>query len=148
MGRARGSIAAALTLAALGASGCGGSGEENTGPTPVRIFPIAGTPLKRLVVTPEAATRIGVQTAPASATAGPGGARMVVVPYAAVLYDANGAPSVYTSPAARVYIRHPIGIDHIAGNTAILKQGPTAGTAVVVVGADELFGAETGVKGG
>jgi hypothetical protein len=147
MGRTRGWIPALLILAGLAVSGCGSSEQEPLGAPPVRTFPIAGTPLIRLVLAPDAAARIGIRTAPATTRTGPGGARMVVVPYAAVLYDPNGDPSVYTSPAPRVYIRHPVRIDHIAGSVAILRQGPTAGTAVVVVGAEELFGAETGVQG-
>jgi hypothetical protein len=147
MERTRRSVVAALVLGALTASGCGSSEQEHPGAPPVRAFPIAGTPFTRLVLSPDAAARIGARTARAGTRVGPRGARMVVVPYAAVLYDPNGVPSLYTSPAPRVYIRHPIRIDRVAGDVAILKQGPAAGTAVVVVGAEELFGAETGVQG-
>jgi hypothetical protein len=142
------SIVAALILAGVVVSGCGGAGHESLGAPPVRIAHIPGTnSFARLVLSPDADARIGIQTARAGTKVVPGGARRVVVPYAAVLYDANGVPSLYTSSAPRVYFRRPIRIDHIAGNVAILRQGPAAGTAVVVVGAEELFGAETGVQG-
>ena len=41
----------------------------------------------------------------------------------------------------------PVAIDQIKGTTVFLKKGPVAGTNVVVVGTDELYGAETGVQG-
>ena len=69
------------------------------------------------------------------------------MPYDSILYDANGVPSVFTSPDPRVYIRHPVQIDHISGAVAILKKGPAAGEAIVIEGGDELYGAETGVEG-
>ena len=69
-----------------------------------------------------------------------------VVPYAAVLYGVNGETWVYTAPEPLVFVRQPITIDYIEGDLAILSEGPEAGTAVVTVGAAELFGAETGVS--
>ena len=68
-----------------------------------------------------------------------------VVPYAAVLYDAKGDTWVYTNPNPLTFVRHPIHIDYIEGDLAVLSDGPAAGTAVVLVGAAELFGAETGI---
>lgn len=69
-----------------------------------------------------------------------------VVPYSAVLYGVNGETWVYTSPEPLVFVRQPIAIDYIEDDLAILSEGPEAGTAVVTVGAAELFGAETGVS--
>jgi hypothetical protein len=68
------------------------------------------------------------------------------VPYAAVLYDAYGDTWVYTNPSPLTFLRHRIQIDYIEGDLAVLSDGPAAGTAVVVVGAAELFGTETGIK--
>lgn len=65
-----------------------------------------------------------------------------VVPYSAVYYDAKGAPWVYRNPAPLVFERHRIGIERIAGDLAVLKEGPPVGTAVVTVGASLLYGAE------
>jgi hypothetical protein len=145
MGRTRRRALAVLMLAGLAVAGCGGSSKEAATVPPVRIFPIKGTPFTRVVLSAGAATRIGVRTARVAAR--PGRARMVAVPYAAVVYAPNGVPSLYTSPAPRSYIRHPVQIDRIAGGTAILRRGPTPGEAVVTVGAEELFGVETGVQG-
>jgi hypothetical protein len=68
-----------------------------------------------------------------------------VVPYAAVLYDARGNTWVYTNPKPLTFVRHAIHIDYIEGDLAVLSDGPPSGTEVVIVGAAELFGAETGI---
>ena len=68
-----------------------------------------------------------------------------VVPYAAVLYDAKGDTWVYTNPNPLTFVRHAIHIDYIEGDLAVLSDGPASGTAVVMVGAAELFGTETGI---
>jgi hypothetical protein len=65
-----------------------------------------------------------------------------VVPYGAVLYDVNGRTWVYTSPESLVFVRREIVVDHIAGDLAVLTEGPPAGTRVVTLGATELHGAE------
>jgi hypothetical protein len=69
-----------------------------------------------------------------------------VVPYAAVLYGVHGETWVYSNPEPLVYVRLPIVIDFIEGDLAFLSEGPQVGTAVVTVGAAELFGTETGVS--
>ncbi len=69
-----------------------------------------------------------------------------VVPYAAVLYGVHGETWVYSNPEPLVFVRLPITIDYIEGDLAILSEGPQVGTAVVTVGAAELFGTETGVS--
>jgi hypothetical protein len=52
---------------------------------------------------------------------------------------------VYTTAAALTYVRHPITVDYIEGDRAILVDGPAANTPVVTVGGAELFGTEFGV---
>jgi hypothetical protein len=69
-----------------------------------------------------------------------------VVPYAAVLYGVHGETWVYSNPQPLVFVRQPIVIDYIEGDRAYLSEGPQVGTAVVTVGAAELFGTETGVS--
>jgi len=76
---------------------------------------------------------------------GTGTARKII-PYAAVIYDPQGATWVYTNPEPLVFVRQPIVVDYIKGESAILLEGPSAGTVVVTVGAAELFGTETGVS--
>lgn len=99
--------------------------------------------LKQLTLSARAAERLGVETAPVGAS---GSTR--TVPYAAVIYDAQGATWSYVNTAPLVYLREGITIDRIEGDTAILSAGPAEGTAVVTTGAAELYGAEIGVGGG
>jgi hypothetical protein len=73
------------------------------------------------------------------------GATRLTVPYQAILYDSSGATWVYTNPAALVYERAPVKVDYVDGDTAVLIEGPKAGTPVVTVGVSELYGAEVGV---
>ena len=73
------------------------------------------------------------------------GTQRKVVPYSSVVYDLKGEAWAYTSPAPLTYVRDRISIDYIAGDKAVLSNGPAAGTAVVTIGAAELFGTESGV---
>lgn len=75
-----------------------------------------------------------------------GGTSRKVIPYAAVIYDVNGATWVYTNPEPLVFIRESVSIDYIEGELAYLTEGSAAGTQIVTVGGAELYGAETGVS--
>ncbi len=108
---------------------------------PAHVEQIAGTELHKVTLTARAAERLDIKTDLVQDMM-MGGAKRKVVPYAAVLYDARGETWVYTNPEALVFIRHAIHVDYISGDRAVLSQGPPAGTAVVTVGAAELFGAE------
>jgi hypothetical protein len=68
--------------------------------------------------------------------------RRKVVPYAAVYYDAKGGTWAYVNTAPLVFERRRIGVERIVGDVAILSDGPSVGTPVVVVGAPLLYGAE------
>ena len=83
-----------------------------------------------------------IETAVVRSEAMAGSGHRTVVPYAAVLYDADGVTWVYASPESLRYIRQPITIDYIDGDRAVLSNGPPVGTSVVTVGALQLFGAE------
>ena len=106
-----------------------------------RVEPISGSKLMRVILTKKAAERLDIKTATIAADAG----GILSAPYAAVLYDVKGKTWVYTNPEPLTYVRHPIVVDAIKGEVALLKEGPPAGTVVVVVGASELYGAESGV---
>ena len=99
--------------------------------------------LKQLTLSEKAAQRLGVETAEVAQT----GANLSV-PYAAVIYDSEGATWSYVNTAPLVYLREEITVDRIDGETAILSAGPAAGTPVVTTGSAELYGAEIGVGGG
>jgi hypothetical protein len=135
--------AAGLLVAGLILSGCSNAAEaESELPPPAKVEAIPGSALSRLTLEARAVERVGIKTAPAKDLGAPG---RRAVPYSAVIYDATGATWVYTNPEPRVYIRQSIKVESIGAEQAILSAGPTAGTAVVTVGAAELYGTELGV---
>jgi cobalt-zinc-cadmium efflux system membrane fusion protein len=73
------------------------------------------------------------------------GAHRLVVPYQAVIYDLNGDSWVYTNPEPLIFVRAAVEIDYVEADLAVLAKSPPAGTAVVTIGAAELYGAEFGV---
>ena len=62
-----------------------------------------------------------------------------------MLYDAKGGTWVYVAREPLSYVRERITVDDIEDDRAVLTGGPAAGTAVVSVGAAELYGTEFGV---
>jgi hypothetical protein len=139
--------AAALVLlvVALGSSvsACsrGQAAEGEGGYRDAKVEPVAGTDLSRVILSQQAADRLGVQTGQVRA----GAAARKVIPYAAVLYDETGDTWTFTSPAPLTYLRQHIEVDLIEGDQAILLDGPPVDTKVVTVGAAELLGTELGV---
>ncbi len=113
---------------------------------PAKVEPIEGTALSRVILTEKAAERLDIQTVTvgdAEVVSAEGETTVrTVIPYAAVLYDVNGDTFAYTNPEPLTFIRAPITVDYIEGDVAVLSDGPSSGTAVVTVGAAELFGAE------
>jgi len=99
--------------------------------------------LKQLTLSARAAERLGVETAPVA-----GSGSLLTVPYAAVIYDAQGDTWSYVNAEPLVFLRAQITVDEIDGDTAVLSAGPAVGTSVVTTGAAELYGAEIGVGGG
>jgi hypothetical protein len=108
----------------------------------VRLEPISGTDLNRVILTEKAAQRLDIQTGLVRDEE-IDGTQQKVIPYAAVLYDPTGQAWAYTNPEPLVFIRQAIVIDHIKGDMAVLSEGPDSGMAVVTVGAAELFGSES-----
>jgi hypothetical protein len=99
--------------------------------------------LKQITLSEKAAQRLGVETVEVA-----GSGTSMTVPYAAVIYDSEGKTWSYVNTAPLVYLREEIVVDRIDGDTAILSQGPAAGTPIVTTGSAELYGAEIGVGGG
>jgi hypothetical protein len=127
-----------VILAGLLLSACGGqvpvTGEKVA---PSKLEPIEGSELSRVILTEKAAERLGIETVKSSGSE---------VPYAAVIYDIEGNTWVYTNPTPLTYVRAPIMIDRIEGETAFLSEGLTSDLTVVTVGVSELYGTETGVS--
>jgi hypothetical protein len=165
------SLAAVVTLGAALIAACGGSATPAI-PASAKLLPASGRAAGRIVLSQVGAQRIGVQTAAvrsvpppppappvkttvirhgvrvhvtAAPPAPPTGGPTVIVPYSAVIYDPSGATFVFTSISALDYTEVPISVDYIAGGSAYLFKGPRAGAQVVTVGAEELFGVQTGV---
>ncbi|HET9590323.1 MAG TPA: hypothetical protein VFO91_16165 [Anaerolineales bacterium] len=127
---------AVLVVAGL-LSACGPKPNPVQTIPPSKLEPIEGTDLSRVILTEKAAERIGVETVQASG---------LEIPYAAVIWDTEGNTWVYTNPEPLTFVRAPIVIDHIEGNTAFLAEELDAAITVVTVGVAEIYGTETGVS--
>jgi hypothetical protein len=126
-----------LMLAGLLLSACGPKAAEleaSEGDGPAKVEHLNGANPTRVTLTEEAAKRLDIQTAPAKGEA---------IPYAAVLYDTEGNTWVYTNAESLVFVRTPITIDHIEDGQAFLSKALPAGSKVVTIGAEELYGSET-----
>jgi Cu/Ag efflux pump CusA len=145
------SIVAALAAIPL-LAGCSGTAEPAADDSPVKLKAVTGTDLSQVMLTPLAERRLGVATDQVrAANPAPAGAKSATatstIPYAAVIYDSQGAAWTYTNSRPHTYVRAAITVDRIEGDLAMLTAGPGIGTAVVVVGAPELLGAEMQIAG-
>jgi hypothetical protein len=138
-------IVVVLILCCLALTACAGGSSEHSIGDPAEVEAITGTDLRRVNLTPEAAKRLDITMAPIRDGSAADGTARTVIPYAAVLYDPQGATWAYTSPKPLSFVRAPIKVDRIDGDLALLSDGPPAGTDVVTVGASELYGAEIGI---
>jgi hypothetical protein len=136
--RLRRTAAAVCAALLVGLAGCSDDDSSSSAPAPATIETV-GTE-KRITLTADAARRIALETTSITTQAGAS-----VIPYSAVVYDAEGATWAYTSAGPLVFVRAPIEVDRIDGDVAILRRSPAAGTEVVTVGAAMLYGVETGV---
>ncbi len=108
------------------------------------IEKIEGTELNRVILSEKAMQRLDIQTAPVREEQ-VNGTQRKIIPYAAVIYDLQGKTWAYISPKTRTFVRHPINVEHIEGDIAVLVDGPPAGTPVATVGVAELYGSDTGI---
>jgi hypothetical protein len=142
-GRTRWLAAVAVGVLSLCACSNGGSAKQSETAPPAIVEAVAGSNLRRVVLSAKAVERLGVTTAAVAqgASAGAVGPQ-AAVPYASVLYDPGGATWVYATVGLRSYQRYPVTVDRIDGDLAYLSAGPPAGTQVVTVGAAEVYGSE------
>jgi hypothetical protein len=147
--RIRGGLEASLAIAALLLAACANAADEEGGDEsgPAIVEPLEGKSVSQITLTDHAAERLGIATAPVEQVQSVGGGSSVgspqtSVPASAVIYDAKGRGWVYTSPEPLVFVRERIVIDSEVGRVATLSAGPRAGTMVVTVGAQELWGTE------
>lgn len=146
-------VLALVAIAALQLSACAQVSEEGADANkvePANVEPIKGTDLSEVTLTAQAASRLGIRSAPVGRMLLHGATgrdhMRKVIPYSAVLYDAEGQAFTYTSPRRLTFVRAPIEITDIRGGRALLSAGPAVGTPVVTIGAPELYGTEFGVE--
>lgn len=132
-------IGACLLLSACGQGSGAATTEEDQ---QVTVEELQGEEPTRETLTEDAAKRLDIQTA-AVGEAEVNGAKRTVIPYAAIIYDTEGATWVYLNPEPLTFVRHPITVDDIKGDQAFLSDPLPAGSAVVTVGVAELYGAES-----
>jgi hypothetical protein len=147
MARIRGLLAVGILFVAIPVAGCEQQAAETASEPAVVVEEVAGSELMRVTLSADAAERLGIETALVEEVE-TSGISSLAVPYAAVLYDSNGATWAYVSDGGLVFVRERLVVDRVEGNIAFLADGPVPGTTVVTIGAAELYGAETGVGGG
>jgi hypothetical protein len=76
-----------------------------------------------------------------------GAGEQLTIPYSAVIYGIEGGVWTYTSDGPLTFVRAPITVVAVQGDTAVLSTGPPAGTTVVTVGGEELLGTEFAIEG-
>jgi hypothetical protein len=134
----RRSIAALLVVLVLPACRSAAADPGAAGGSLAMVEPIAGRDVAQVTLSQEAADRLDIATAPVTHDRG----ARTTIPYAAVLYDPAGDTWTYTNTAPLTFVRAPIDVVRIDGDTAVLSDGPPPGTMVVTVGAAELLGTE------
>lgn len=112
---------------------------ESASEAPATVEKNATTGIARITLSQRAIERLELLTD--TVKPGPEGAG-VLLPYAALLYDAQGKTWVYINPEPRVYERKAITVTKIEAGAVTASEGPAVGTPVVTVAAAELFGAE------
>jgi hypothetical protein len=135
-----------LVIVALQLAACGAD-EKPEKIEPAQVKKVEGSEFNLVTLTEKAAERLDIQTEPAREEEMDGNMKMVL-PYSAVIYGLYGETWAYIrNPGAGslTFVRHPIAVDYIDGGLAILDDGPPAGTEVVTVGAQMLYGTDTGV---
>ena len=130
-------IAGLVSLSACSEASSGYDYETASHHVPAKLESIKGTDVQRVIFDAEAAERVGLKTAPIRQNG-----QEIVVPYGAVIYDADGNTYAYTSPKPLTFVRWEIDVDRVVGNSAMLSDGPPVGTEVVTVGAAEVYGTE------
>jgi hypothetical protein len=135
-------LALLLGLVSLALAACTQVEEFESTYTPTTVEPIEGSEdIQKVTFSEGAARRAGIETAKVR----PSG-RRTTIPYAALIYDEEGATFTYVSPKPLVYVREPIDVDHVADDRVVLRHGPPTGTTVVTTGAAEVYSAEFGVE--
>jgi hypothetical protein len=137
-------LVAALALGALtiwAASAGSGAEPEASHDSPAVVEHVEGSDRAWVGMTEEAADRIGLEAVPVRLA--PGSAGRLTVPYAGLVYGADGTTWVYAADDSGLRFRREVVIVHSArGARAVLLDGPRVGTVVAGRGSAELYGSE------
>ena len=140
-----------LVIGGLALSGCTRSSAgtaASSAEQPAKVEAVAGAEAKKVVLTQQAVTRLGIQTASVATKAVRGAdgrtTARLTVPYSALLYDVKGDTWVFEVVEPGSYQRTRIEVENVDGETVVMASGPARGTAVVTVGAAMLYGTELG----
>jgi hypothetical protein len=140
-------MASLFVAAGLGLAGCqavaSGSEAEEAIAAAASVETDANGGPSTLTLTDEALERLRLETSRVEGRPG-----QLVVPYSAVIYDADGDTWAFVELEDGVYRRAPITIVSVDGDDVRLSAGPAPGTEVVTVAAAELVGVEAGISGG
>jgi hypothetical protein len=107
---------------------------------PASVEEIEGSELARVILTEDAARRIGLETSRVTRR-GDGTA----VPESAIWVDVDGTAWVYTERQPLVFVRARVVVDRYQDGSAHLAEGPPPGTVVASIGVPELIGSELGI---
>jgi hypothetical protein len=139
-------LAAALSVGCMQLTACERAVHSAHHDAPAKVEKLEGSELSRVTLTAKAGERLDLRTVEVreqkvSRSATP----RRVVPYSSLIYDAQGATWVYTSPQPLTFVRQKVEVDYIEGDTVVLNDGPAPGTVVASVGVAELYGTEFAV---
>jgi hypothetical protein len=127
----------ALVACGLAVSGCKEVPSNLVESQPYELEEIKGTDIKRVKLADETAKKVDLRTTSVRRTG-----KRKVVPHASLIYNPEGDVFVYTRPEPRTYVRAPVEVVRVAGDRAVLSDGPPSGTTIVTVGAAELLATE------
>jgi hypothetical protein len=141
-------VAVAAVVAAMGAGGCAAVKAPSAAQPVAKVQTGAPGEVKRVTLTQQGFDRLTIKTAAVREVPGVAGApAKKAVPYSALLYDGKGVTWVFTQPQPLSFVRQRVVVETVASGDAVLSDGPAVGTAVVTVGAAELFSTELGIGG-
>ena len=159
-------VALVALVLGIAVAGCGSSQPDASIAPSARLVGATGAAPGQIILSQLGKQHIGVQTSPVktvptpppvvtttvvagvkhtTSTPAPRPSASVIVPYSALVYDPNGKTYVFTQRSPLTYTEVQATVDRIDGDSAYLSAGPHAGAAVVTVGAEELYGVQTGV---
>lgn len=137
-------LVAAVALVVLtvwaASAGSGGEAEASHG-SPAVVEHVDGSDRAWVGMTEEAVDRIGLEIAPVRLA--PGSSGRLIVPYAGLVYGADGTTWVYAADDSGLRFRRVVVTVHSAeARRAVLLDGPRVGTVVAGRGSAELYGSE------